>query len=250
MATNFVNTSEANGRAVRMTTRDFEHRFFLTTAVLFPLITIIGFAPSYYFKTAFSTPPLPSLLVHAHGLSMSLWIILFGVQAYLISSKRIRLHMALGMFGVVLAVAMIVIGVFTGYVAAARGSSFPGYTAIEFSIVPIGDMVTFAILFFSAIYYRKNAANHKRLMLVTVLNFLPPSIARLPFHFIPDLGTIWFFGVPGLIGIVLLAADTYRNNRLNRAFAAGLGLMIVSGPIRMLIARTDTWSNFATWVLR
>lgn len=249
MATNFASNIATNQIAVRQAKVSFEHRFFLTVAVLFPLITVIGFAPTYFFKTAFNTPPLPSLLVHAHGMAMSLWIVLFSVQAYLISSKRVKLHMTLGIFGVALAIAMVVLGVMTGYAAAARGAGFPGYTPIEFFIVPIGDMLTFAILFAAAIYYRKDAATHKRLMLVTVINFLPPSIARPTLNFFPELGTIWFFGVPAVIGISLLALDTYRTGKLNRAFAASVALMALSGPIRMFVARTDAWTNFATWVL-
>ena len=246
MATNFATNVAVNELAAR---RGIEHRFFLTVAILFPLITIIGFAPSYYFKTLFNSPPLPSGLVHAHGLVMSLWIVLFLVQTYLITSKQIKLHMTLGMFGVLLAAAVIVLGTATGYAAFARGSAFPGYTPAEWFIVPIGDMLTFAVLFTAAIYYRKNAANHKRLMLVTVLNFLPPSIGRLPLPFIPDLGSIWFFGIPSLIGILFLAVDTWRNERLNKAFAAAIGLLVLSGPIRMFIARTDAWMQFAAWVI-
>jgi len=249
MATDFAESITTRELTTARTQLSFEHRFFLTVAVLFPLITIIGFAPSYYFKAVSGAPPLPSMLVHAHGLAMSLWIVFFSVQAYLISSKRVKLHMTLGTLGVVFAVAIIILGTATGYYSAARGAGFPGFTAEQFFIVPIGDMITFAILFIAAIYYRKNPANHKRLMLVTVLNFLPPSIGRLPFPFILDLGAIWFFGVPALIGITLLAADTYRNGKLNRAFAAGIAIMVASGPLRVLICRTDAWAEVARWIL-
>jgi len=229
--------------------RGIEHRFFLTVAILFPLITVIGFAPSYYFKTLFNTPPLPSGLVHAHGLTMSLWILLYLVQTYLITSKQIKLHMTLGMFGVLLAAVMIVTGIATGYASAARGAGFPGYTAEQFFIVPIGDMLIFAAFFGAAVYYRKNAANHKRLMLLTVLNFLPPSLGRMPLPFVLDLGAWWFWGVPSLIAIAFLVVDTWRNERLNRAFAGGIALLVLSGPVRILIARTDAWTQFAHWVL-
>jgi len=229
--------------------RGIEHRFFLTVAILFPLITVIGFAPSYYFKTLFNTPPLPSGLVHAHGLTMSLWILLYLVQTYLITSKQIKLHMTLGMFGVLLAAVMIVTGIATGYASAARGAGFPGYTAEQFFIVPIGDMLIFAAFFGAAVYYRKNAANHKRLMLLTVLNFLPPSLGRMPLPFVLDLGAWWFWGVPSLIALAFLVVDTWRNERLNRAFAGGIALLVLSGPVRILIARTDAWTQFAHWVL-
>lgn len=249
MATNFAADISTHEPAARLARSTFEHRFFLTVAVLFPLITVIGFAPSYYFKTLFNTPPLPSGLVHAHGLVMSAWVVLFSVQAYLVSAKRIRLHMTLGMMSIGLAVAMIVLGMMTGFAAAARGGAFPGYTAHQFFIVPAGDMIIFAILFASAIYLRKDAASHKRLMLVIVVSFLGPSIARLPFPFIPVLGSWYFFGVPSLIGIALVIADTYRNGKLNRAFAAGMTLVVLSGPVRMLISKTAAWEQFTTWLL-
>ena len=249
MATNFAANIAESELAARRTRLSFEHRFFLTVAVLFPVITIIGFAPSYYFKTFTHTPPLPSLLVHAHGLIMSLWIVLFAVQAYLVSSKRIRLHMTLGIFGFFVAVAVVVIGLMTGFAAAARGSGFPGYTPIEFLLVPVIGIVKFIILFGAAIYYRKNAANHKRLMLLTVLGFLEPSIGRLPFPFILDLGAIWFEGVPDILALTFLAADTYRNRKLNKAFAAGVAVMLLGGVVRVMIARTESWTQLATWML-
>lgn len=249
MATNFatdLTISEPTARRVRLS---FEHRFFLTVAVLFPLITVIGFAPSYYFKTLFHTPPLPSLLVHAHGFVMSLWVVLFSVQTVLISAKRIRLHMTLGIFGVALAAAIVVLGSMTNYAVLARGAALPGYTPSVWYMITQADMIFFPIVFGAAIYFRKNAANHKRLMLITVLEFLGPSIGRLPFPFILDLGTIWFFGVPSLIGIILLAADTYRNGKLNRAFATAVVLLIASWPLRLAIAHTDAWTQFTTWLV-
>lgn len=248
MATNFATDIRYSELAERKARLSLEHRFFLTVAVLFPLITVIGFAPSYYFKTLFNAPPLPSLLVHVHGLTMSLWVILFSVQASLISARRIKLHIALGTFGVILAGAVVVTGMMTGYALLVRGGAFPGYSPTAWFMIPAGDMAAFVLLFAAAIYYRKVPANHKRLMFVTVLNFLPPSIGRLPFPFILDLGTIWFFGVPALIGLAVLAADSYRNNRVNRPFAIAVTLLTISGPVRMAIAYSDTWTRFAHWI--
>jgi len=243
MATNFA-PNFVPGELARPKARlSFEHRFFLAVAVLFPLITVIGFAPSYYLKAAFNSPPLPSLLVHLHGLTMSLWIVLFVVQSVLISAKQIRLHMTLGLLGIAVAAAVVVLGWMTGYAAASRGSAFPGYTPAEFFLVPVFGLIKFSIIFTAAIYFRKNAASHKRLMLLTVLVLLDPSIGRLPFPFILDLGAIWFEGVPDLIAVLLLAGDTYRNGKLNRSFAAGVALMLALGPVRSLIAHSDTWAQ-------
>jgi len=249
MATNFASTDFIQkGITVRRTRLSFEHRFFLTVAVLFPLITFIGFAPSYYLRPVFRPGGLPSVLVHIHGAAMSLWIILFSVQAYLISSKRIKLHMTLGMSSVGLVAVMLVTGMMTAVAAGARGGGFPGYPPLVFMNVPIVGVFVFAVLFGAALYYRKNAANHKRLMLVTVLVFLSPSISRLPLPFIPVLGSIWFFGVPALLGFALLIGDTYRTGKLNKAFLHGVLFGTITGPLGLLFARTDAWMQFATWI--
>ncbi|MBK6725532.1 MAG: hypothetical protein IPO41_13215 [Acidobacteria bacterium] len=248
MATNFASDISHPRFVLGKSQLTFEHKFFLAFSAFIPVLTVIGYAQTYYLKPLFNTPPLPSGLVHLHALLMSAWIILFGVQAYLVSSKRIKLHISLGMLGISLATSMVIIGVLTGVAALKRGSTFPGYTPVEFAIIPLADMVVFPIIFAAAIYYRHDAASHKRLMLITMLNLIGPSIARLPLPFILDLGTFWFFGLPNLIAFVLVAGDTYRNGKLNRAFAAGVIFSFLSWPIRMIVARTEVWENFAGWM--
>ena len=83
-----------------------DRRLFLAVAILFPLIVGIGFARTYYLKTVFNPDPLPSLLVHVHGLLMTAWVVLFVVQIWLVRSHRVSLHRRLGVAGVVLAVAV------------------------------------------------------------------------------------------------------------------------------------------------
>ncbi|MBK8304491.1 MAG: hypothetical protein IPK98_14220 [Chloracidobacterium sp.] len=109
-------------------------------SLFIPLLTVIGYAQTYYLKPLFNTPPLPSGLVHVHALLMSSWIVLFGVQAYLVSSKRIKLHISLGMLGISLATAMVIIGTMTGFAALKRGVGFPGYSPSVFFMIPMGDM--------------------------------------------------------------------------------------------------------------
>ncbi len=247
MATNFADINMVD-LAARRTRAEIEHRFFLAFAILFPVVTILGFVPNYVFTLPYQ-PPRMTPVVAVHSASMTAWIILFTVQAVLISTKRIRVHMTLGMLSIALAIVMVVSGLLTGYYATAAGRGFPGFTPEEFFAVPAGDMITFAALFAAAIYYRKRSAEHKRLMLVVMLNFLAPSIARMPFPFIPDLGAIWLFGVPSVLGLVLIAADTYITGKLNRVFAAGLAFMIASGPIRIAICRTETWTEFVRSII-
>ena len=74
--------------------RVFDRRLYLAAAILFPLIVLVGFGRTYYLKGLFGTPPLPSGLVHLHGLVMTAWVALFVVQVRFVSSKQIHRHRA------------------------------------------------------------------------------------------------------------------------------------------------------------
>jgi uncharacterized membrane protein YozB (DUF420 family) len=230
--------------------RRSDRRLFAAIAIMFPLIVLIGFGRTYYLKFAFDAPPLSNALVHLHGLVMSLWVGFFILQVWLIRSKNARLHMKVGWVGVALGFAILVVGFFTAAHAAKLGapSSPPDIPAISFFAVPFFDLVMFVILFGAAIYYRKRLADHKRLMLLTVLNFLPPSIARIPVQSLQSFGPLFFFGVPTVVAIGLIAYDTWRNKKLNKMFLAGAILLIISYPVRLVLMGTDAWVGFATWV--
>ena len=230
--------------------RAFERRFFLAIAILFPIAVLIGFAPTYYLKPLFNSPPIPRMIIHLHGLLMAIWVGLFIAQVYLIRSIRIKVHQRLGYLSIALAAGIIISGLVTAVAAAKYGStSTPaGADPIQFLVVPFFDMVVFAMLFAGAVYYRRNAPNHKRLMLLTVLNFLPPAIARFPFGLTDAYGPLWFFGVPDALAIIFVVVDTWRNGKLNKVFLAGTIFLIVSHWGRLAIWTTPAWINFATWL--
>jgi hypothetical protein len=227
-----------------------ERRLYMAIAIAFPVLVLIGFGRTYYLKFAFSNEPLRSSLVHVHGLLMTFWVGFFILQVWLIRAKNARLHMKLGMFGVALAVAIIGVGFFTA-VAAAKfpgPSSPPDISPLSFMAVPLFDLLMFAILFGAAIYNRRRPANHKRLMLLTVLNFLPPALGRIPVPQLDALGPLFFFGVPAVLAIGLLAYETWQNRRVNTVFLAGAILLIASYPLRMALSTTEAWTSFATWL--
>ena len=203
--------------------RQAERRMFLLLAFVFPLVVLTGFGRTYYLKGLFHSPAVPSTLVHLHGLLMTAWIILFVTQVGLISSRRVQTHRQLGLAGALLGAILIPVGLLTAIAAANNGSpnAPPNIPPRVFMIVPFADMVLFAIFFGGAVYYRRQPANHKRLILLTVLNFFPPAIARLPLAFVAAGGPLVFFGLPDLAAIALLIADTRKNGRLNRVFLDG-----------------------------
>lgn len=229
--------------------RTKDRRLYIWVAVFLPLIVLAGFARTYYLKGLFGTPALPGLLVHFHGIVMTSWVVLFVVQVSLVASRRTRIHQRLGVGGGILAALVVLVGVITAIAAAARGAAPPGVPALQFLVVPLGDMLVFAILIGTALYFRRRLETHKRLMLLAAVNLLTPAIARIPLSFIETGGPLVFFGLTDLCVLACVAFDTYKNRRLHPVFLWGTLLIIASQPLRIILAGTDAWMRFATWLV-
>jgi hypothetical protein len=228
--------------------RPSDRRLFLIVAVGFPLLVLVGYFRSYYFSTFFDVKPLANALVHAHGLVMTLWVVYFTAQIALIRSKNIKLHKRMGTAGIVLAALVIVVGLATAYDAQlVRASAPPGVNPHSFFLLPVSDMVLFIVLFAAAIYYRKSPSEHKSLMLLTAINFLPAALFRV--SPVPDRFTmLWAFGVPGLLAVICLVWFTMKQRKPNRIFAAGVLLVIIALPLRIVISESETWLRFVAWI--
>lgn len=230
--------------------RRADRRIYAVVSVLFVLAVLAGFGRTYYLSGVVGGPPVPSLLVHAHGIVMAAWVLLFVGQVWLIRTKRARTHMTLGIVGAVLAALVIVVGFFTAVAAAKYGSaSFPPeFQPLSFMVVPMTDILLFAGLFGAAYYYRRQPASHKRLMLLTAINFLPPALARFPFDWVASAGPLFFFGVPTLIAVGFLVLDRLQTGRINRPYLVGAAVLIASYPLRIVVGMTDAWMSIAGWL--
>lgn len=228
--------------------RGKERRLYLWMALIIPLIVLAGFARTYYLKGFFSSPALPGRLVHLHGIVMTLWVVLFIAQVWLVASRRVRFHRQLGIGGAILAVLVVFVGVTTAIAATAREAS-QGPEPLAFLVVPLGDMLVFTLLIGAALYFRRRPEIHKRLMLLAAVYLLTPAIARIPLQFIANGGPLVFFGLTDLVVLACVVYDTILNRRLHPVFLWGTLLIIVSQPLRIMLAGTDVWMQFATWLI-
>lgn len=226
--------------------RRAEHRFYSLIAIGAIAVVFAGFARTYYLKLAFGTPPLPTL-VQLHGLVMTLWFLLFVVQTQLVAAQRTDLHRRLGVFGGVLAIGVLILGPLVAVNAARLGHS-PGPPPLIFMVVPLFDMLVFAILVGCGLYFRHRSDIHKRLMLLSCVGLLTAAIARIPVPLIHDLGIVGYFSLTILFVAACVAYDTLRNHRLHPAFLWGGLLVAIMWPLRLLLAGTPQWMQFATWL--
>lgn len=229
--------------------RPSDRSLFLTAAIGFPLLVLIGYFKSYYFSAFFADArPVANTLVHAHGLVMSAWVIYFVAQVALIRSKNIRLHMSMGMAGIALAALAVITGLATAYDAQlVRRSAPPGADPHGFFLLPVSDMTLFVILFAGAVYFRKRPAEHKSLMLLTAINFLPAALFRIPVV-AAEYAMLWAFGVPVLIAAACFAWYTAKHRKFNKVFAAGVLLLFAAFLLRPVVMVSESWLRFAAWL--
>ncbi len=227
--------------------RAVDRRFQTWVAIGACVIVFAGFARTYYLKTVFGTPELP-LLRHVHGLVMTLWFVLYVVQARLVAIRRVDLHRRLGVAGALLAGLVVVLGTTTAIDAARRGSS-PGPPPLVFLSIPLFDMVVFGGLVGAALWFRRRPDIHRRLMLLASVAILTAAIARIPLDFIRTGGPLVYFGLTDLCVLACVAYDTVVSRRLHPAFAWGALLIVLSHPLRLLITMTPAWMQFATWLV-
>ena len=235
----------ANVQAIR---RPSDRGLMIAAAAAFPLLVLAGYFRSYYARPFFDNPPFANSLVHFHAIVMTIWVLYFTAQIALVRTKNLKLHMTMGLSGIFLAVVVIIVGMVTAWDShIVRATAPPGMNPHGFFIVPVLDMLFFAVFFAGAIYYRKKPAQHKTLMLMTAINFSPAAFARLPI-FPPELFIIQALALPALVGLICFAWHTWKHRKFNWVFAVALFTFIASGPLRVVFAGTQSWLGFVGWL--
>ncbi|MDF2463315.1 MAG: hypothetical protein K0Q43_1550 [Ramlibacter sp.] len=249
MAANSILHSEPVSRSAAPRRRPGS-RLYTWMALAAALIVFAGFARTFYLRSSSGAPPLSASLV-VHGIVMTAWFVLFFVQVWLVGVGRTDLHRRLGVFGMVLAVLVLCVGVAATIDAGRRGVSPASgiVTPLEFMAVPLFDMPVFAGLVGVAFLLRRRPDVHKRLMVLASLGMLTPAIARIPLRFIQDGGPPVFFGLAIMVVLACVAIDTVRNRKLHRAYAWGALLIVTMIPLRLFIASTEAWTRLAGWLV-
>lgn len=226
-----------------------DHRFYAWSGIAVSILVFAGFARSYYLRAFFATQALP-LLVHVHGALMTLWLVLFLAQVSLVAAHRTDVHRRLGIFGAVLAVLLVIAGITTAFVAAARDvhdqARSPG--TLMFLGLGAADLIVFAVLVGTAVVLRHRPDFHKRLMLLAALSVVPPGIGRIPIDFVQGNVPVTL-GLTDVLVVVVVVIDTARNHRLHPALGWGALLVIISLWLAWFGARTHAWASFATWLV-
>lgn len=165
-----------------------EQRFYVWMAAICVLIAFGGFAPTYWLQLIPGTFVGPPLL-HIHGLLFSAWTLLLLGQVLLVANRRVDVHRAVGLVGISLATAMVIIGVAAAIQTLNTGlAAGYGDRSRAFFILPISGIGLFAGFFIAAIANIRRPEAHKRLILLATISLLQAAMARVFFTLITGGG--------------------------------------------------------------
>jgi hypothetical protein len=219
--------------------------FFAVMAVFILGTVVIGFAHTYYLAGVFHAK-LPSPLVHLHGAIFSCWILLLIAQVTLVSAGRVSWHKRLGIFGMILAGLMVLVG-FATLIAAVRRHAVFGMSLEALFADDVLQLSLFAVLVVWAFRVRMDGPAHKRLMLLATVALLGPALARWPFAFVFSSDFV-FFGILDSFPIFLIAFDLWSCKKVHRVTIWGSLLILVMQFMMGPIGHSALWHQFTVWV--
>jgi hypothetical protein len=220
--------------------------YFGAMVLLIGVTVFLGFARTYYLAPIYHSH-IRNLLIAVHGAVFTAWIVLLVVQTTLVARRNIALHRRLGIFGAVLAVAMVGLGVAAATDSLALGFTPPGFPlgAVVFYCISISNIAKFALLISFAIWLRANGPAHKRLVLLATLSLMIAAVGRWPFAFTRTHQVL----IVNLMLLSLVVFDLSTIRRIHRATLLGLLFIFVTGALTVPIARSAGWHKFATFAL-
>jgi hypothetical protein len=237
-------------------------RWFYSIASLALLVfTVIGFQLFYLKGQAFPgrplTPPIRMLLI-THGTLMTAWMLLAVVQPLLVGARMKRVHMKLGVLGIMLASAIVVVGMRVG-IAATRVNppelQLFGLSSRQFLAVPVMGIIVFAIFVLIGVMNRRRPEIHRPMMLMASLSVVSAALGRMPQLNSLYAGT-WIehlfsaFVLTVVIGAILLVAKWLVSRSFDRWFATAYTALVVTCVAISLGAKTPAWDQFALFLLR
>jgi hypothetical protein len=175
------------------------------------------------------TPPPPAIL-HFHGMVYVVWLGLVTAQIFLIETGDVRLHKTLGWATAIVSAVMVPLGIAAAMVDQARQVGHPDY-APQFLVLEFEEMFAFSTFIIAGLLWRRDAAAHKRLMILSAVAISDAGFARawlIGIKVAPPGPFGWwmqyFWGI-ALLLISMIAWDLWRRRRVHPAVLFGAAVL-------------------------
>lgn len=241
---------------------------YVFTAASFVLIVLIGFIPDSLQNLAMirahQRPPY-SLVANIHAVVMGLFLLLLFSQTLLVATGRTDLHRRLGLVGMVLAPALVVVGFIlapANYHTVWQGAHF-GPPAVQATLTPVVPElenilllqirvgVLFSLFLAMGLLARDlDAGFHKRMMILGTAVTLPAAFFRIAWLPTTLPASPLSLDLYVLLAVSpMLAWDVIRNRRLHRAYWVWLPIYAASSLLVNRLWETPWWHSTARSIM-
>jgi hypothetical protein len=234
---------------VQTVNRTAERIFYSGMAILLCVCVFIGFSPTY-FQAGMMRAPLPSPILHIHGVVFTLWMLLFVVQGALISARRVKWHRSFGTIAFCLPPIMIVLGVIAAIDALHRGVKIGPLDPAVSSAIPLISILAFTIIIAASWRARRRPDSHKRLILIATMGLVAAAFGRFPWARIglpPAAGAVTGLGI---LILILVVYELIAIRRIHRSTMWAAPVVFASIALAVPIGMTPAWHAFAALLNR
>ena len=238
--------------------------FYVSVALFLILFNVVAFGPSIIDNSRRNVPLPLTPLVTVHAILSAVWVLLFLTQTTLVATGRTVIHRRVGMIGALLTMAFVVVSALTVIAQARRGfdlsgdlSRLPPPPGADPAAAVAGQLfflLTFAILFGAAVWYRHRPNDHKRLMLLAVLGGLTPTpVAHVIGHW--SVLHAWTNVIVPVSLLILLSLsaihDRVSKGRIHPvSLWVGILTFVWIVVFNVVIVPSPAWREFATGLTR
>ncbi len=152
--------------------------FFVAMAVLFPVLTFLGFFPSFQGMQQGTLEV--HWLVHVHSAIMTSWLLLYLTQTILAATGNLRIHKQLGILSFALGMLVTIIMVLVSFHFILANHPPEGSFMFDLLLFDFYSISCFSLFFWWGMGLRKkDPAAHKRLLTFATLALLIAAVDRI-----------------------------------------------------------------------
>ncbi len=241
---------------------------FVFTAASFVVITLTGFIPNSLMKVEMvrvgARPPFP-IVLHMHAVLMGSFLLLLLAQTWLMATGRKAAHMQLGIVGVLLAVALVVVGFILAPTMyhqvwdGAQHAPSPMREELQSRVLWLDNILLLQLrigllfplfLAIGLLARGKDAGLHKRMMILATAVALPAGIDRISWlpttmpgsPLSPDLYTL-------LAVSPMFVWDVVRNRYVHKAYWIWLGIGLPFAIAVNMVWDAPSWHATARQIM-
>lgn len=220
-----------------------DRRAALVWLAIFWTFVLIGFGFDLH-NYLHEQPPVP-MIVHVHAVVVMGWLLIATTLVLMVETDNVGFHRRFGWFAAGYAALVVVISPWSELSWQALNLATPGSLPPQFLSIAFSGVVCMAVLLPWGVLMRRNAAAHRRVMMLATICISDAAFSRVVALFLPApttfVGTYLFYEGGNLLLIVLMFLWDWKRNRIMQQFTWGALLVIAMGLGASGLYFNETW---------